>query len=118
MNSNHSMAAPPHCHASDGAYGATEQSNNEFTSNGQEDNGDSGEVRQRSKPAWAGSDLNAVARRFNEPPAPETNRTSEIGKPQSNGRVNEHLTDPKPVSGPSLEMMARQQNKNYRVSRP
>ena len=91
MNSNHPMVTPPQRHASDGTNGATEQSNIELTSNGQEDDGDSGEVCQRSKPVWSGSDLNAVARGFNASPATETNRDSEIGKPQSDDWANEHL---------------------------
>ena len=101
MNSNHPMATPPHWYASDVTSGATEQSNIELTSNGQEDDGDSSEVRQRSKSAWARSysDLNVVARGFNKSPATETNRDSEIGKPQSDDWANGHLTDPKPVTG-------------------
>ena len=36
MNTNHPKAAPSPCHGGDGAYSATEQSNKELTSNGQE----------------------------------------------------------------------------------
>ena len=66
MNTNHPMAAPSPCHGGDGARSTTEQSNNELTSNGQEDDGETGEVHQQPKPAGAGDDLNAVARGFNE----------------------------------------------------
>ena len=92
------MATPPQRHASDGALGAAETIQTDLTNNGEEDDGDSGEVRQRSKPAWAGSDLNAVARRFNESPATETNRDSEIGEPQSDDGVNGHLTGFEPAT--------------------
>ena len=92
MNTNHPMVTPPQRHASehasDGALGADETIQIDLTNNGQEDDGDSGEVRQRSKPAWAGSDLNAVARGFNESNATETNRDSKPGEPQSEDGAN------------------------------
>ena len=47
---------------------------------------------ERSKPAWAGSDLNAVARGFNESHATETNRDSKTREPQSG--ANGHLPAP------------------------
>ena len=84
------MATPPHCHASDGACGAAVTIQIKLTKNGQEDDGDSGEVRQRSIPAEAVNDTNAVAGGLRH----ETNdRTSEIGKPLENpnqvtGRLN------------------------------
>ena len=79
MNTNLPMASPPPSHAAcDGAsHGATETIQIILTKNGQEDDGDSGEVRQWSIPAEAKIDTSAVAEGLRH----ETNdRTSEIGK--------------------------------------
>ena len=98
MNTDHPTATPPPCHAArDGALGATETIRIKLTNHGQDD-GDSGEVRQQSKPAWAGSDLNAVAKGFDESNATETNRDSKTGEPQSEDGANGHLTAPRPVT--------------------
>ena len=66
MNPNHTMATPPQRHAAcDGASGgATETIQIKLTKNGQEDDGDSGEVRQWSIPAQAGNVTGAVAERL------------------------------------------------------
>ena len=63
MNTNLPMASPPPSHAAcDGASGgATETIQIKLTKNGQEDDGDSGEVRQWSIPAEAGNVTGAVA---------------------------------------------------------
>ena len=63
MNTDHPMASPPPSHAAcDGASGgATETIQIKLTKNGQEDDGDSGEVRQWSIPAEAGNVTGAVA---------------------------------------------------------
>ena len=88
------MATPPPSHAAcDGAsYGATETIQIILTKNGQEDDGDSGEVRQWSIPAQAGNVTDAVAEGLRH-------ETSEIGKNPSCDGVNDHLTGNRPVTG-------------------
>ena len=92
MNSNHPMATPPRHAACDGASGATETIQIILTKNGQEDDGDSGEVRQWSIPAQAGNVTDAVAEGLRH-------ETTEIGKTLSCDGVNDHLTGNRPVTG-------------------
>ena len=86
------MATPPHCHAGDGACGAAETIQIELTKTGQEDDGDSGEVRQWSIPAQAGNVTDAVAEGLRH-------EKTEIGETPSRDGVDEHLTGNRPVNG-------------------